>query len=188
MAQINKINLWLTYSLLGVFLILIILLVSFYVQYQSDQELLVETPVTEQVISETEVSLVNSPDWRAIYPDPKPMQIGKQEVLASVAQTMSERITGLSGTTFLPEELVKLFIFDNPGLHSIWMKDMNYSLDIIWVDEAAKIVHLEEEVSPESYPNFFTSTLPAKYVIEANAGFVAKNEIKIGDIVVLPKL
>ena len=83
---------------------------------------------------------------------------------------------------------VKLFVFDSPGLHSIWMKDMNYPLDIIWVDTDDKIIYIEEDVQPESFPNFFTPSDPAKYVIEANAGFVARNEIKVGEVVLLPNL
>ena len=186
MSQVNKINLWLTYSLLGVFLILLVLVGSFYFHYQSNRDRLSKVTPVDSMVSEIEIKEVDPNDWRTIYPNPKPMKIGDYEVLASVAETMSERITGLSGTTFLPEELVKLFVFDAPGLHSIWMKDMNYSLDIIWADAESKIVYIEENVRPESFPNFFTPTVPAKYVIETNAGFVEENKIKVGESIVLP--
>lgn len=186
MTPVPKINLWLIYSLTGVFLILLVLIGSFYFHYQSNQGQLSVITSVEPIVNETEIVESDSNDWRTIYPNPQPMQIGSHEVLASVAKTMSERITGLSGTSFLPEELVKLFIFDAPGLHSIWMKDMNYSLDIIWVDKNYKIVHIEENVSPESFPNFYTPKVPAQYVIETNAGFVAQKGIKLGETVVLP--
>lgn len=136
--------------------------------------------------NETEDPEVVPEDWRIIYPNTIPIIIGEVEVQASVADTIPKRIKGLSGTPFLPENVVKLFAFGAGGPQSIWMKDMNYSLDIIWADEDGVIVHIEENVSPETYPEPFSSPVPAWYVIEANAGFVASSSISIGDEVVLP--
>ena len=58
---------------------------------------------------------------------------------------------------------------------------MNYALDILWLDKEGLVVHIEEDISPDTYPNSFASPVPAWYVVEANAGFVAQNEIKIGN-------
>jgi hypothetical protein len=99
---------------------------------------------------------------------------------------MSERIKGLSGTPFLPDNVVKLFAFGVAGEHSIWMKDMNYPIDIMWTTADGTIVHIEENVAPESFPESFASPEPAWFVIEASAGFVASNSVAIGDDVVLP--
>ena len=82
--------------------------------------------------------------------------------------------------------VVKLFVFGAAGSHSIWMKDMNYAIDIMWVDEAGTIVHIEEGIAPETFPESFGSPTPAWYVIEAAAGFVAANQIMRGDQVLLP--
>lgn len=125
-------------------------------------------------------------DWRSIYPVTVTMLIGDTPVEASIADSLPERIKGLSNTPFLPDNVVKLFAFGVPGSHSIWMKDMNYSLDIIWMAESGEIVHIEENVSPETFPQSFSSPIPAWYVVEASAGFVASNTISIGDKVVLP--
>ena len=120
-------------------------------------------------------------DWRVIYPSTLIGRIGSTTVDVSVADSVSERIKGLSDTPFLPEHVVKLFVFDAEGNHSIWMKDMNYALDILWLDKEGLVVHIEEDISPDTYPNSFASPVPAWYVVEANAGFVAQNEIKIGN-------
>lgn len=125
-------------------------------------------------------------DWKVIYPNTILMTIGGVEVQASVADTLSKRIKGLSGTPFLPENVVKLFAFGVEGEHSIWMKDMNYPIDIIWAAEDGVVVHIEENVSPDTYPEAFASPTPAWYVIEASAGFCASNTIEVGDKVVLP--
>jgi uncharacterized membrane protein (UPF0127 family) len=106
-----------------------------------------------------------------------------------VARTWPERIRGLSDTPYLPENVVKFFVFDTPGLHSIWMKDMKYPIDILWISEAGKIIHLEENATPESYPDtFFLPTEPALYVIETMAGFVRSHNLALGDQVELANL
>lgn len=124
---------------------------------------------------------VSEDDWRSVYPNTKSMKIASTTVEASIASSWADRIKGLSDTPYLPEEVVKLFIFDSAGLHSIWMKDMNYSIDIIWVDENNKIVDIKESASPDSYPESFSPKEPAKYVIETKAGFVERKGVKIGD-------
>lgn len=134
----------------------------------------------------TEKTPVASEDWRLIYPDTILMVIGGTEVQASVADSLPERIMGLSGTPFLPDNVVKLFAFGASGNHSIWMKDMNYPLDIIWVAEDGVIVHIEDNVSPDTYPESLDSPIPAWYVIETSAGFTASNTIAVGDKVLLP--
>jgi uncharacterized membrane protein (UPF0127 family) len=111
-----------------------------------------------------------------------PITLDEVAVLASVARTPAERALGLSGTTALPEGVVKLFVFDASGPHAIWMKEMRYDLDILWLDSTGLVVHLAERVTPSSYPNSFASPVPALYVIEAPAGFLATHNITVGSI------
>jgi uncharacterized membrane protein (UPF0127 family) len=125
-------------------------------------------------------------NWRTIYPVTVPIMVGDVPVRASVADTLSSRIKGLSGTPFLPDDVVKLFAFGVAGPHSIWMKDMNYAIDILWATEDGEIVHIEESVSPETYPSSFSSPVPAWYVVETNAGFVEMHGITLGDKITLP--
>lgn len=134
-----------------------------------------------EIPKETEQVEVAREDWRDIYPVTVPVTIGSIPLKASVAETMTQRIKGLSDTPFLPDDVVKLFVFGAPGSHSIWMKDMNYPIDILWADEEGVIVHIEENVSPDTYPKSFPSPVPAWYVIEANAGFIASSSVTLGD-------
>lgn len=122
-------------------------------------------------------------DWRVHYPVTVPLSIGSTSVRASVADSLPERIKGLSDTPYLPEGLVKLFAFGVEGTHSIWMKDMKYPIDILWVAKSGEVIHFEENVSPDSYPESYGPPSPAWYVIEANAGFVASSSIMLGDVV-----
>jgi uncharacterized membrane protein (UPF0127 family) len=140
--------------------------------------------------NEDEVSTAISPDapeWRVYYPKTSPMKIGEVSLEASVAASWPERIKGLSDTPFLPEEVAKFFVFDSSGFHSIWMKDMNYAIDIIWVNELGEIVHIVENASPDSYPETFTPDSPARYVIEVVSGFVARHGITYDSSIELPE-
>ena len=188
---VSKVDAWTTYSLVGVFFVMIVVFSgAVYVNNKNAEEdiLAKKNEVTQVAAVAQEEKITEEESWETIYPATKTMTIGNMEVLASVAESWPDRIKGLSDTPYLPENVVKLFIFDSSGHHSIWMKDMNYSIDIIWVNEEKKIVHFEKDASPESYPEMFTPVKEAKYVIETTKGFIEKNGIKIGDNVVLPKL
>jgi len=132
-------------------------------------------------------ALEDQTDWRRWYPNTIPALLGGVPVQASVADTMTTRIKGLSDTPYLPDDVIKLFAFGVPGPHSIWMKDMNYAIDILWVAEAGEIVHIEENVSPDTFPSSFASPVPAWFVVETVAGFVQTHSIVLGDELVLPQ-
>ncbi len=116
-----------------------------------------------------------------------PMTIGDKAVEASVAKTPNERRRGLSNTPFLPPGVVKLFVFEELGEWGFWMQDMNYPIDIIWLDEIGEVVHIETDVLPDTYPETFTPDALALYVIETEAGFAAEHDIRIGTTVDLPE-
>jgi uncharacterized membrane protein (UPF0127 family) len=158
--------------------------IYFAVQYKQEEvKIAVAKGEYEIPLKQEEVKTVND-NWRVIYPNTVPITIGSTTVEASVADSLPERIQGLSNTPYLPMEVVKLFVFGAPGQHSIWMKDMNYALDIMWADQVGKIVHIEKNVSPDSFPSSFSSPIPAWYVIEAAAGFIDTNQVTIGNEVV----
>ena len=139
-----------------------------------------------QIPIEDEDSISVPDNWKVIYPNTTPIFIGEVEVEASVADDLDERIKGLSDTPYLPENVVKLFVFGTYGTHSIWMKDMNYSIDIIWANKEGEIVHIEESISPETFPKSFGSPINAWYVVETSSGFVERNNIETGDLIQVP--
>ncbi len=107
--------------------------------------------------------------------------IGDKSIRIETAVTRQERETGLSGRLSLEKGSGMLFIFDNDGPQPIWMKDMNFSIDIMWIDVNKKVVHIEENVSPDTFPRAFSSTVNARYVLEVPAGSVQEYGIKITD-------
>lgn len=107
-------------------------------------------------------------------------------LLSKVAKTNDERIRGLSGKESLGYNEALLFVFDKEDNYGIWMKDMNFSIDIAWLDKNKKIIYIENNVSPETFPKTFYPTnnefgVKALYVLETNANFFLENNIKVGD-------
>jgi uncharacterized protein len=144
---------------------------------------------TADVIGESALESVRSvSEVYDEFPVRFPMLIGGVRVEASVATTVVDRIQGLSRTTQLPSNVVKLFVFDLDGPQSIWMKDMQYPIDIIWLDSEGRVVHIAPSVDPSTYPSSFFSPVPARYVVEAGAGFAATNGVVLGTQVELPLL
>lgn len=101
-------------------------------------------------------------------------------IQVAIVDTESSRTRGLSGYAPLRQGQGMLFIFDEEGLYSFWMKDMLFSIDILWFDTEGILVHIEEHVSPASYPTSFTPDSLARYVLEVPAGFVAEHKIIAG--------
>lgn len=126
--------------------------------------------------------------WRSIFPVTSSMKMGDVLVEASIASSAMDRARGLSGTPYLPNVVVKLFIFDFDGTHSFWMKDMNYPIDILWADSEGKINYIEHNVHPSTYPEIFIPPTPARYVVETVAGFSELHNINEGSYLMLPAL
>lgn len=101
----------------------------------------------------------------------------------ALADDEIERELGLSHTSRPARNNGMLFVFDLDGRHGIWMKDMNYELDVIWVNRLGKVVHIEEFLRPESYPTIFRPRENSRYVIEVPTGFVDRADIQVGQFV-----
>lgn len=105
----------------------------------------------------------------------------------SIMRTEAERERGLSGTDKLSEGNAMLFVFPQNDKWPMWMKDMNYPIDIVWVNEASQVVYTVSSIQPSSYPDYKpTPPAPARYVIELPAGSVEKTHIQVGNPVGLP--
>lgn len=113
----------------------------------------------------------------------KQVQIKDTLFDVDVAYTQAERVQGLSGTTSIGEFEGLLFPFGSLDKHGIWMKDMNYSIDIIWIDDEFNIVHIEEKVSPDSFPEVFYPTQDSLYVLEVQNGAVERFSIEVGNTI-----
>lgn len=113
----------------------------------------------------------------------KVIKINDTEILVEIRDTPVERAQGLSGREVLEEGKGMLFIFDEPTVPGFWMKDMNFSIDIVWIDENRQIVGVEKNLAPETYPQNFFPKDPVKYVLEIPAESVDKYKIATGTVI-----
>lgn len=106
--------------------------------------------------------------------------LGSASMQLFIADTDKERMKGLSGVRTLGKNEGVLFIFSLPGRYGFWMKDMQFSLDFIYLRDK-KVVEVIKDVSPDTYPASIESRLPADSILEVKAGFVDRENIKVGD-------
>lgn len=104
-------------------------------------------------------------------------------VTAELAVTDEERQLGLMFREKINPDQGMLFVFEEEDLLSFWMKNMRFSLDILWLDKDKRIVHIERRVPPcEKLPcPSYASEYPAKYVLELKAGSVDEHKLKMLD-------
>ena len=104
------------------------------------------------------------------------------------AATDQARKEGLSGRTSIPSGYGMLFIFDTEGYYGFWMKDMLLPIDIFWLDDQGRVVHIERDVTTSTYPNVFYPNAPARYVLETAAGFARGRAVATGTPLLLKNL
>ncbi|PIR46833.1 MAG: hypothetical protein COV07_02090 [Candidatus Vogelbacteria bacterium CG10_big_fil_rev_8_21_14_0_10_45_14] len=107
--------------------------------------------------------------------------IGGNSYIVDLPQNSLEKARGLSGRDMLPDGYGMLFDMENSDLHPFWMKDMLFSIDILWLDANRKTVHIERNVSPDTYPKSFSSKVPARYILELSSNSADKYGLRIGD-------
>lgn len=109
------------------------------------------------------------------------LHVGGTTYKLQIAATEATRQAGLAGRANMPEDAGMLFAFDKPTSECFWMKNMRFSLDIIWVNAQKRVVYVKQNIAPSTYPATFCPTKPAAYAIELHAGEVAKRHIVIGE-------
>ncbi|HCR42252.1 TPA: ACR family protein [Patescibacteria group bacterium] len=112
-----------------------------------------------------------------IFPD------GRRINLIDIADTDAKRAQGLSGRSSLGSDEGMWFIFDQEGIYPFWMKDMQFSLDLVWVSQNYQVVDIVRDVpipllEDSSLPTY-ANTQPALFVLEVNSG-VAQS-LQLGD-------
>lgn len=97
-----------------------------------------------------------------------------------IAATEFDVQTGLMYRDSMKKNQGMLFVFDNTIPRYFYMKNTKIPLDIIYLDDAKKIVSFQKNAKPMDETSL-PSNAPAKYVLEVNAGFVDEWAIAIGD-------
>lgn len=115
----------------------------------------------------------------------KIVQIGEAVISVELATTAAQRTQGLSGRTLLAPDTGMLFVFNHPSNWGIWMKDMRFPIDVLWITDGLKVADIVEDLSPTGYPKIYAPKTSASYVLELPSGTVKRHGITIGQDVVM---
>ena len=106
-----------------------------------------------------------------------------KNITAELTMTDEERARGLMFRERVDDDQGMLFVFEDEGFYSFWMKNMKFPIDILWLDKEKRIVHIEHCVPPcRREPCLsYEPDIPSLYVLELKAGSVEKNTLKLYD-------
>ena len=93
-----------------------------------------------------------------------------------------DRAMGVMFRPSLPQDRGLLFVFERPDFHGFWMKNCQFAIDMVWLDEEKRVVHLAEAVPPckaDPCP-VYEPLRRASYVIELNAGQARREKAVVG--------
>ena len=96
------------------------------------------------------------------------------------AETDYETQTGLMYRKGMDDDQGMLFIFPDQRMHSFYMKNTEFPLDIIYIKEDLKIASFQENAQPLNETGL-SSQVPIKYVLEINGGLAQELGLSIGD-------
>ncbi len=105
---------------------------------------------------------------------------GKSHVVAvEIADDDAKRQRGLMFRRELADDRGMIFVFDDEGEHSFWMKDTLIPLDMIFIDEGGRVTGIVARAQPLSLDP--RTGGPSRYVLEVPAGWAARRGVKPGD-------
>lgn len=102
------------------------------------------------------------------------ISINGHSIKAEVASTVESRMRGLMHREKLGKHEGMLFVFDEVGYHSMWMKNTLIPLSVAFIDEKGRIINIAN-MEPHAEV-LHSATAPARFALETNVGwFKARN-------------
>ena len=114
---------------------------------------------------------------RVIFPDGHVVKV-------EIAADEETRAQGLMFRDRVREGTGMLFFFTATEEHSFWMKNTLIPLDMIWIDEQKRIVHVKSDVPPckaDPCPGYAPG-VPARYILEVGAGVAKQHLLAPGNV------
>ena len=111
------------------------------------------------------------------------VELGNQRFHVEIAANDAERARGLMFRDALPAGHGMLFIHERQEPQAYWMKNTRIPLDILYFDNARKLVSQQRDVPPCSLGDAcppYPSDAPARFVLELNAGEAARLQLDDG--------
>jgi uncharacterized membrane protein (UPF0127 family) len=106
------------------------------------------------------------------------LSAGMYRIRAEVVADYAARAQGLMHRKHLAQNAGMLFIFDEHGIHCMWMKNTLIPLSVAFIDDRGAIVNIAD-MEPHSEASHCAAQ-PVKYALEMNRGWFAARGIKPG--------
>jgi uncharacterized membrane protein (UPF0127 family) len=114
------------------------------------------------------------------------VKVGPHPLKVEVVANDADRGRGLMHRKSLGRNDGMLFIFDEQGYHSMWMKNTLIPLSVAFIDAQGTILNVLD-MEPQT-EDVHMSAGPSIYAIEVNKGWFAEKKVKAGDKVTgIPK-
>ena len=108
-----------------------------------------------------------------------------RKISVELANDPQSRALGLMYRRQMCEDCGMLFKFDSVRIASIWMKNTYIPLDLAYINAFGKIVDIKQ-LKPHDLTSV-PSSVPVLYALEMNEGWFEKNDLSVGDKVIIPK-
>ena len=162
-----------------VLLLVVLAALWLFYQHEPSKEQLSE-PEAAASSSQIENQILETSEYRSR------LMVGDVCIDLGVANTPKLRARGLSGEPEITEHQGLLFTYEQSGDYGFWMRDMNFPIDIIWLDGEFRVINFKKRAHPSSYPDTtFYPEAPARYVVELAAGRVSDLGISPGDVLAI---
>ena len=117
------------------------------------------------------------------------VQINNKKLNVFVADEEQEQRLGLAVRKKISDEEGMLFTFDKPLMPTFWMKHMKFPIDIIWIKNN-QVVEVDRDLAPQpgvenQELKLYKPKSEVDAVLEVNAGWAKKNNLSIGDEVIV---
>jgi len=117
--------------------------------------------------------------------DAVPPQVCHQDncVDVEVVSRQDDLERGLMYRTGLGRDKGMLFVFAVDDKYQFWMKNMHFSLDMLWISVDGRIVYIGRNIpacSADPCP-VYTPDQEARYVLEVSSGYADLHHWKVGD-------
>ena len=106
-----------------------------------------------------------------------------QKFFVEIANSTELRQRGLMYRNTLPANQGMLFVYEQPRVVSMWMKNTRIPLDILFIDSDGLIVNMVKNATPMSERSM-SSNYRVQFVLELNAGVIQQYDIRHGDKVI----
>jgi uncharacterized protein len=105
---------------------------------------------------------------------------GAQRFAVELAVTSEQRAQGLMYRQRMAADAGMLFLYPAARPVSMWMKNTVIPLDMLFIGDDGRILHIAERAIPGSTATI-SSMQPARAVLELNGGTAARLKIQVGD-------